>query len=103
MESPNQSRLNSLKSAAPSRSARILSFLAIVLSGFCGGLIGYTVTDLQCSGDCVVLSSSVGIAGAAIAAIGVGIICILTLRAMSEWKTNEQQQLIRDRHSADEM
>ena len=102
MESPNQSRLNSLKSAAPSRSARILSFLAIVLSGFCGGLIGYTVTDLQCSGDCVVLSSSVGIAGAAIAAIGVGIICVLTLRTMSQWKTNEQQQMIRDRHSTDE-
>ena len=102
MESPNQSRLNSLKSAAPSRPARILSFLAIVLSGFCGGLIGYTVTDLQCSGDCVVLSGSVGVAGAAIAAVGVGIICVLTLRAMSEWKTNEQQKSIRDHYPVDE-
>ena len=49
MESPNQSRLNSLKSAAPQVPLGIL-LLAIVLSGFCGGLIGYTVTDLQCSG-----------------------------------------------------
>ncbi|HUF33727.1 MAG TPA: hypothetical protein VMN58_11030 [Acidimicrobiales bacterium] len=34
--------------ALPSVTARALAFLAIVLGGLCGGLIGYAVTDLQC-------------------------------------------------------
>ena len=103
MESSKESRLSSLKSAAPSRPARILSFIAILISGACGGLVGYTVTDLQCSGDCVALSGSIGLAGAGLAAGGVGIVCVLTLRAMTEWKTNEQQQSLRDRYPVEEL
>lgn len=34
--------------ALPSVTARILAFVAILLGGLCGGLIGYSVTDLQC-------------------------------------------------------
>ncbi len=102
MKSPNENQLNSLKSAAPSRSARMLSFLAILISGTCGGLVGYTVTALQCSGDCVTLSGTIGLAGAGLAAGGVGIVCVLTLRAMAEWKTNEHQKSIRDRYPIEE-
>jgi hypothetical protein len=32
----------------PSSGARLLAFLAIVVAGVCGGLIGYSVTELQC-------------------------------------------------------
>jgi hypothetical protein len=34
--------------ALPSVTARLLAFLAILLGGLCGALIGYAVTDLQC-------------------------------------------------------
>jgi hypothetical protein len=34
--------------ALPSVAARILAFLAILVGGLCGGLIGWSVTDLQC-------------------------------------------------------
>lgn len=34
--------------ALPSVTARLLAFVAILLGGLCGGLIGYAVTDLQC-------------------------------------------------------
>ncbi len=48
------------------------------------------------------LSGSVGLAGAGLAAGGVGIVCVLTLRAMTEWKTNEQQKSLRDRYPVEE-
>src|SRR5687767_6857272 len=35
-------------SALPSTTARLLAFLAIVVGGVCGGVIGWSVTDLQC-------------------------------------------------------
>ena len=34
--------------ALPSVAARVLAFVAIVIGGLCGGLIGYAFTDLQC-------------------------------------------------------
>jgi hypothetical protein len=34
--------------ALPSVTARLLAFVAILLGGLCGGLIGYAVVDLQC-------------------------------------------------------
>ncbi len=102
MRVSNQNLISTFKSAAPSSKARILSFIAILISGACGGLVGYTVTDLQCSGDCVALSGGIGLAGAGLAAGGVGIVCVLTLRAMAEWRTNEQQKSIRDRYPVEE-
>ena len=36
--------------ALPSVAARLLAFLAILVGGLCGGLIGWSVTDLQCGG-----------------------------------------------------
>lgn len=41
--------------ALPSVTARLLAFLAILLGGLCGGLIGWSVTDLQCGGGDQVL------------------------------------------------
>jgi hypothetical protein len=37
--------------ALPSVAARLLAFLAILVGGLCGGLIGWAVTDLQCGND----------------------------------------------------
>jgi hypothetical protein len=36
--------------ALPSVAARLLAFIAILVGGLCGGLIGWSVTDLQCGG-----------------------------------------------------
>jgi len=85
-------------SAAPPVGARILAFLAVLVAGACGGLVGYAVTDLQCRDDCEVLAASIGVAGAVGGAVGVGIVATLTLRAMAEWRTNQLQQAARERH-----
>ncbi len=78
-----------LQSAAPPVSARILAVAAIIISGVCGGLIGYAVTNLQCDEDCPWIATGIGSAAAILAAIGVAIVAVLTLRAMAEWNAQK--------------
>jgi len=80
-----------LSPALPSTTARVLAFAAIVVAGICGGLIGWAVTDLQCTDGCPVLAGAVGVASAALAAGGVAIVAVLTLRAMTEWRTIDER------------
>tara|TARA_B100000953_G_scaffold298587_1_gene295771 strand:- start:1256 stop:1531 length:276 start_codon:yes stop_codon:yes gene_type:complete len=84
-------------SSAPSVKARIMAIVAITISGLCGGLVGYAVTDLQCENGCETLSGSIGLGAALLAAVGVSVVSNLALKAMSEWKTTERQQSVRER------
>jgi hypothetical protein len=70
----------------------VLAFAAILVGGICGGLIGYGFTDLQCSDDCTGLSGGMGLLGAVIGAVGVGVVSVLALRAMGEWRTIERRE-----------
>lgn len=99
--------------ALPSVTARLLAFVAILLGGFCGGLIGYSVTDLQCGpatrvevggGTTAIVTeqaSDIGVGedegcgtatglgavgGAVVGAGGVAVVAVLVLRAMAEWR-----------------
>ena len=73
-------------SALPSPAARAAAFAAICLGGLAGGLIGYSLVRLQCSGDCG-LPLGIGIlVGAVIAAGGMSIVAVLVLRAVGEWR-----------------
>ena len=80
-----------VSSALPSRGARVLAFAAILLGGLCGGLIGFSVTRLQCVGDCATNKSLGGLVGAVFGAAGVAVIAVLALRAMGEWKTIQER------------
>ena len=81
--------------AAPPVLARALALVAILIAGLSGGLIGYAVTDLQCNDGCVATAGTVGVLSAAGAAIGVAIVAVLTMRAMAEWKAQEQLEQAR--------
>lgn len=90
--------------ALPPVGARVLAFVAILLGGLCGGLIGYSVTDLQCGPErpargeetsaatqdaddgCSAWSGLGGLAGAVVGAGGTGVVAVLVLRAMAEWR-----------------
>ena len=91
--------------ALPSVTARLLAFLAIVIAGACGGLIGWSVTDLQCGNDddpriaeaegvdpdegeegCTTWAAGGGAVGAVVFAGGTAIVSVLVLRAMAEWR-----------------
>lgn len=76
-------------SALPSTGARVLAFAAILLAGLCGGLIGYAFVDMQVDGDGTVWAGIGGLVGAVVFAVGVGIVAVLAMRAMGEWRVIE--------------
>jgi hypothetical protein len=75
----------------PSTTARVLAFAAILVGGLCGGLIGYGFADISCTGDCTTVSGGLGLLGAVIGAVGVGVVSILALRAMGEWTAGQKR------------
>jgi hypothetical protein len=84
---PGDGRSDYAPTSLPSLGARVLAFGAILLGGLFGGLIGYGFTDLQCTDGCTGLASGMGLIGAVIGAVGVGVVAVLALRAMGEWRT----------------
>jgi hypothetical protein len=79
-------------SALPSPAARAGAFVAILLAGLAGGVIGYTLVKLQCDGDCA-LPEGIGIlVGAVATAAGMSIVAVLVLRALGEWREIQDRQ-----------
>ena len=79
-------------SALPPPKARIAAFVAILLGGLAGGLIGYTLVKLQCHGTCATQRGLGALFDAIIAAIGMSVVAVLVLRALGEWKEIERRQ-----------
>jgi hypothetical protein len=70
----------------PSRTAFFLAFAGVVVAGLFGGIIGYGLADVGCTGDCQGEKLLGTLLGSTVAAAGVGIVAVLVLRAMAEWK-----------------
>ena len=71
----------------PSRGAFLLAFGAVALAGVLGGIIGFGIADVSSQTD---VSHVVGaLVGALIGAGGVGIVAVLVLRAMAEWRRQD--------------
>ena len=79
-------------SALPAPTARLAAFVAILLGGLAGGLIGYTLVKLQCHGTCAAQRGIGALVGAIIAAVGMSVVAVLVLRALGEWKEIERRQ-----------
>ncbi len=86
-----------LPTGLPSRAAYLLVFASVVLAGVLGGIIGYGIVDVGGLGlSTHVTRANTGpgataklvgtLLGAGFGAIGVGIVAVLVLRAMAEWK-----------------
>ena len=73
-------------SALPSPAARAAAFVAICVAGVAGGLIGYSLVELQCTGTCAVPLGLGLLVGAVVAAVGMSIVAVLVLRALGEWR-----------------
>ena len=78
-------------SALPAPTARLAAFVAILLGGLAGGLIGYTLVKLQCHGTCAAQRGIGALVGAIIAALGMSVVAVLVLRALGEWKEIERR------------
>lgn len=68
------------------------AFVAILLGGVAGGVIGYTLLKLQCSGSCDTPKGIGLLLGATLAAGGMSIVAVLVLRALGEWRQIEQRE-----------
>ena len=79
-------------SALPAPTARLAAFVAILLGGLAGGLIGYTLVKLQCHGTCAAQRGIGALVGAVVAALGMSVVAVLVLRALGEWKEIERRQ-----------
>ncbi len=73
-------------SALPSPAARAAAFAAICIAGVAGALIGYSLVELQCTGDCAVPLGLGILIGAVVASVGMSIVAVLVLRALGEWR-----------------
>jgi hypothetical protein len=68
----------------PSRAAYVLAFGGVVLAGILGAIIGFGIADVMYGSD---IGNVIGMfVGALVGAGGVGIVAVLVLRAMAEWK-----------------
>ncbi|NNC80855.1 MAG: hypothetical protein HKN94_11980 [Acidimicrobiales bacterium] len=90
-----------LPDATPPVWARVAAVLAIVIGGVAGGLIGWSVFDLQCTDGCATTAAIGGIVGALSGAIGLAVVAVLSLRAMAEWKAIENRDRARRERGLD--
>jgi hypothetical protein len=73
-------------SALPSVRVRLVAFLAIVVSGVIGAVIGYGFVDIQCHGERATPDGIGALVGGLLAAGGVAVVSVVTMRAMGEWR-----------------
>jgi ABC-type Fe3+ transport system permease subunit len=92
---------------APRRGPVLLAFSAVVIAGVLGALIGYGLVDASCSEQpsrleqlltaaipgyhahtrsCTLPLAGATLLGALIAAVGTGVVAVLVLRAMGDWR-----------------
>ena len=64
----------------------MFAFLAIVVGGVCGLLIGLSLVSIQCEGNCATAEGFGALSGAVLGAGGVAVVAVLVLRAMGEWQ-----------------
>ena len=79
-------------SALPSQAARALAFIAIVVGGLAGAVIGFGVAKVSCTGDCTAQKAGGSIIGALFIGIGIAIVAVLVLRAMGEWNAVKERE-----------
>ena len=70
----------------PTRSAFLLAFVSVVVAGVFGGIIGYGLVDISSYGSSSSGRLAGALFGAVVAAGGIGIVAVLVLRAMAEWR-----------------
>jgi hypothetical protein len=69
----------------PPRAAFLIAYLCVVLAGLFGAAIGYGLVNVS-SGSSATDTAIGAVVGATIAAVGVGVVAVLALRAMAEWR-----------------
>lgn len=73
----------------------------ILLAAVAGGVIGYIVTDASCAPhSCTVAAALFAVLGAAAAAIGVGVVVVLAVRSVAEWRETQDREIVIEKSEA---
>jgi FAD/FMN-containing dehydrogenase len=88
MDAPDRPEITS---ALPSVGARIVAFLAILVGGACGAIIGFALADIQADTASSTAKGVGALVGGTAGALGVAVVAVLALRAMGEWKTIQER------------
>ena len=64
--------------------------IPVVLATLAGGVVGALVTQVSCApGSCLPAAIGVGVLSAIAAFVGVGIVVVLAVRSLAEWKQSD--------------
>ena len=66
--------------------ARALAFIAILIGGLAGALIGYALVDVQSDNASGLLLGLGILFGSVLSAGGTAVVAVLVLRALGEWR-----------------
>lgn len=66
--------------------ALVLAFLAVVVGGLSGALIGFGLVNIDCQGDCGTPKGIGAVIGGVFGSVGVAVVAVLVLRALAEWR-----------------
>ncbi|MGH8989901.1 MAG: hypothetical protein ACRDZ7_00010 [Acidimicrobiia bacterium] len=62
------------------------AFVAVVVGGLSGALIGYGLVNIDCTGSCGTPRGIGAVVGGLFGAVGVAVVAVLVLRAFAEWR-----------------
>lgn len=69
--------------------------LPVLVAAAAGGAVGYLVTDASCApGGCAPAAGIVAALTAIGSAVGVGIVVVLALKSLSEWRTHADRDVL---------
>ena len=73
------------ETALPSVRARVIAFVAILVTGALGGAVGYWFVILQCTGSCSVPGGIAMAIGTLCGSLGAAVVTTFALRMLPEW------------------
>lgn len=69
--------------------------IPVLVAAIAGGIVGYIVTDASCAPDtCVAAASVVSGLVAVLAGTGVGVVVVLALRSLAEWREHADREIL---------
>ena len=67
----------------------------VLIAAAGGGAVGFFVTDASCApGTCVAAASLAGALAAVVAGLGIGVIAVLALKSLDEFRTHRDRDIL---------
>jgi len=76
--------------------------IPVVIAAIAGGAVGFFITDASCvPGSCPVAASIVGLVTAVGTGIGVGVVAVLAIKSITEWRQHAEREVLTSAESTE--